>query len=127
MLLLLFFANIFFDCPISSSATVNEDYIDVELNITFTSGQNASGDNNEQCFFVPILNDDLLECNETFDILITPISEDENVVNITNQVITVTIVEDPNDCKIIELPDNNYCLHVNTLMQIHYIDMLTHM
>ena len=81
-------------------ATVNEDYLDVEVNITFTSGQNASGDN-QQCFFVPILNDDILECNETFDILLTPIAEDEDIINITNRVFTVTIEEDPNDCKFI--------------------------
>ena len=77
---------------------MNEDYLDVELNITFTSGQNASGDN-QQCFFIPILNDDILECNETFDVLLNPIAEDEDIVNITNRVFTVTIEEDPNDCK----------------------------
>ena len=76
---------------------MNEDYLDVELNITFTSGQNASGDN-QQCFSVVILNDDLLECNETFDILLTPLADDADVVNITERVFTVTIEEDPNDC-----------------------------
>ena len=85
----------------SLTATVNEDYLDVEVNITFTSGQNASGDN-QQCFFIPILNDDILECNETFDISLTPIAEDEDVVNITGQIITVTIEEDPNDCMLIQ-------------------------
>ena len=79
------------------TATVNKDFLDVELNVTFTSGQNASGDN-QQCFFVTILDDDILECNETFDILLTPIAEDEDIVNITGQIITVTIEEDPNDC-----------------------------
>ena len=79
------------------SAIVNEDYLDVEMNITFVSGQNASGDN-QQCFFIPILNDEILECNETFDVLISPILDDENIVNITAQLITVTIEEDPNDC-----------------------------
>ena len=78
------------------SATVNEDYLDVELNVTFTSGQTASGDN-QQCFYVPILNDNVLEHSETFDILIAPTSEDEDVVNVTTQVITVTIEEDPTD------------------------------
>ena len=67
------------------------------MNITFTSGQNASGDN-QQCFSIPIFNDDTLECNETFDIALSPTAEDEDVVNITGQVITVTIEEDPNDC-----------------------------
>ena len=95
-------------CVITSSlhyilyftATVNEDYLDVELNITFTSGQNASGDN-QQCFSVVILNDDLLECNETFDILLTPLADDADVINITEPVFTVTIEEDPNDCMLI--------------------------
>ena len=77
-------------------ATANEDYLNVELNITFTSGQTASGDN-QQCFSIPIIDDDILENNETFDILITPVSEDEDVVNITSQEITVTIEEDPTD------------------------------
>ena len=78
-------------------ATVNEDYLPVDINVTFTSGQNASGDN-QQCFSVPILNDDLLECNETFDIVLSPIAEYDDVVNVTGQVITVTIEEDPSDC-----------------------------
>ena len=79
------------------AATINEDYTAIDMNITFTSGQNASGDN-QQCFSVPILNDDILECNETFDIALSPTADDEDVVNITGQVITVTIEEDPNDC-----------------------------
>lgn len=80
------------------TATVNEDYLDVELNITFTSGQNASSDN-QQCFSVLILNDDLLECDETFDIILTPLADDADVVNVTEPVFTVTIEEDPNDCR----------------------------
>ena len=80
------------------SATEGEDYIGVDMNITFTSGQNASGDN-QQCFSITILNDDLLECNETFDVVISAVPDDNNVVNITEQVITVTVGEDPNDCK----------------------------
>lgn len=70
----------------------------MDVNITFTSGQNASGDN-QQCFSITILNDDLLECNETFDVVISAVPDDNDVVNITEQVITVTIGEDPNDCK----------------------------
>ncbi len=70
------------------------------MSITFTSGQNATGDN-QQCVFIPILDDDLLECNETFDLLITPTAEDEGVVNITAQLITVTIEEDSSDCKFV--------------------------
>ena len=81
-----------------STATVVEDYLNLDVNITFTSGQNATGDN-QQCFFITIPNDDILECNETFDIFISPIPEDEDVVNITRPVLTVFIEEDANDCK----------------------------
>ena len=69
------------------------------MNVTFTSGQNSSGDN-QQCVFIPLLDDTILEGNETFDVLINTTIEDEDIVNITAQVVTVTIEEDPNDCKL---------------------------
>ena len=81
------------------AATVNEDYLEFEMNITFVSGQNATGDN-QQCFYVVLLDDNILEYNETFDILIRPSPEDEDIVNITNGIITVTIEEDSTDSKI---------------------------
>ena len=80
------------------SATVNEDYLDIDMNVTFTSGQNATGDN-MQCVFIPLIDDTVLEGNETFDVLLTTTTDDEGLVNVTAQVITVTIEEDPNDCK----------------------------
>ena len=80
------------------AATVNEDYLEFEMNITFISGQNATGDN-QQCFYVVLLDDNILEYNETFDILIRPSPEDEDIVNITNGIITVTIEEDATDSK----------------------------
>ena len=67
------------------------------MNVTFTSGQNATGDN-MQCVFIPLIDDTILEGNETFDVLINSTVDDEDVVNITGQIITVTIEEDPNDC-----------------------------
>lgn len=79
-------------------ATVNEDYPEFEMNITFVSGQNSTGDN-QQCFYIVILDDNVLEYNETFDILIRPSPEDEDIVNITGGIITVTIDEDPTDSK----------------------------
>ena len=79
-------------------AIVNEDYLEFEMNITFISGQNSTGDN-EQCFYVVLLDDNVLEGNETFDILIRPSPEDEDIVNITGGIITVTIEEDPTDSK----------------------------
>ena len=79
-------------------ATVNEDYLEFEMNITFVSGQNSTGDN-QQCFYVVLLDDNVLEYNETFDILIRPSPEDEDIVNITGGIITVTIDEDPTDSK----------------------------
>ena len=83
-----------------TAATVNEDYLEFEMNITFISGQNATGDN-QQCFYVVLLDDNVLEYNETFDILIRPSPEDEDIVNITNGIITVIIEEDATDSKYI--------------------------
>ena len=80
------------------AATVNEDYLDIDMNVTFTSGQNATGGNNMQCVFIPLIDDTILEGNETFDVLINSTVDDEDIVNITGQIITVTIEEDPNDC-----------------------------
>ena len=82
----------------SYTATVNEDYLDIDMNVTFTSGQNATGDN-QQCVFIPLVDDTILEGNETFEVLVNATSEDEDIVNITSQVITVTIEEDSSDCK----------------------------
>ena len=49
--------------------------------------------------FIPLIDDTTLEGNETFDVLINTTADDDDIVNITAQVITVTIEEDPNDCK----------------------------
>ena len=93
--LVLFSSLLIYNTP---AATVNEDYLEFEMNITFVSGQNATGDN-QQCFYVVLLDDNVLEYNETFDILIRPSPEDEDIVNITNGIITVTIEEDATDSK----------------------------
>ena len=66
--------------------------------MTFTSGQNATGEN-QQCVFITLIDDDILEGNETFDVVVTTL--DDDVVNVTDQVITVTLEEDPNDCKLL--------------------------
>ena len=87
----------FFYCMICI-ATVYEDYLPIDMNVTFVSGQNSTGDN-QQCVFIPLIDDTTLEGNETFDVLINTTADDEDIVNITAQVITVTIEEDPNDCK----------------------------
>ena len=87
------------------------DYVSFEANVTFTSGQNATGDN-QQCIFIPLLDDDVLEGNQTFSVLITPAPGDEDVVviNSTNEMITVVIQEDPND--------SMFQLHVYRLEQL---------
>ena len=74
------------------------DYVSFERNVTFTSGQNAT-DDNQQCVFIPLLDDDVVEGNQTFDILITAAPGDEDVViiNSTDEMITVIIQDDPND------------------------------
>lgn len=89
-------------CTYLNTATVNEDYLELETNITFISGQNSTGDN-QQCFYVVLLDDNVLEGNETFDIQIRPSPQDEDIVNITGGIITVTIEEDPTDSKWITL------------------------
>ena len=79
-------------------ARVNKDYQAIDINVTFTPGQNSSGDN-QQCVYITIFDDTTLENSEIFDVLITTTSEDEDIVNITGQFVTVTIKEDANDCK----------------------------
>ena len=49
---------------------------------------------------VPVINDKILEGSETFVILLSPTLEDEAVVNITDELITVVIEEDPSDSKV---------------------------
>ena len=68
------------------------------MNITFTSGQNSSGDN-QQCIFITIFDDSTLENSEVFYVLIMTTPVDEDIVNITGQVVTISIKEDANDCK----------------------------
>ena len=68
------------------------------MNITFTSGQNSSGDN-QQCIFITIFDDSTLENSEVFYVLIMTTPVDEDIVNITDQVVTISIKEDANDCK----------------------------
>jgi hypothetical protein len=48
---------------------------------------------------VVLLDDNVLEGNETFDIQIRPSPQDEDIVNITGGIITITIEEDPTDSK----------------------------
>lgn len=79
-------------------ANVNEDYQATDMNVTFTSGQNSSGDN-QQCFLITIFDDSILENDEIFEVFITTTPSDEDIVNITGHVVTVTIKEDANDCK----------------------------
>ena len=54
----------------------------------------------------------MLEGNETFDILITPSAEDEEVLSITDPVITVTIQEDSVDCKSVFKSECTYILTI---------------
>lgn len=83
---------------------MNEDYLDINVNITFTSGQSSNG-SNEQCFIIYLIDDNVLEGNETFSLLITP-AVDDGVVNVTGGLVTVTITEDPNDSMICKVTTN---------------------
>lgn len=78
-------------------ANINEDYQAIDMNVTFTPGQN-SFDDNQQCFLIAIFDDSILENDEIFEVLITTTPSDEDIVNITGQVVTITIAEDTNDC-----------------------------
>lgn len=68
------------------------------MNVTFISGQSPTGDN-KQCFAIYLIDDNVLEGNETFHLLITP-AVDDGVVNVTDRLITVVITEDPSDSMI---------------------------
>ena len=98
MLLLDNHAPLLFSFIAQPIATAYEDYLPIDMNVTFVSGQNSTGDN-QQCVFIPLIDDTTLEGNETFNVLINTTADDDDVVNITAQVITVTIEEDSNDCK----------------------------
>lgn len=98
MLLLDNHAPLLFSFIAQPIATAYEDYLPIDMNVTFVSGQNSTGDN-QQCVFIPLIDDATLEGNETFNVIINTTADDDDVVNITAQVITVTIEEDPNDCK----------------------------
>ena len=83
------------------------------MNVTFISGQNSTGDN-QQCFYVVLLDDDILEYNETFDIIITPTSEDEQIVNVIEEVITVTVEEDHTDSKQLGLYNQTWLILISS-------------
>ena len=76
------------------------DYIDVEKNITFSSGLSAFH-KDKMCTNITIINDNVLEDTEDFQALLLPKSEDQDVVLIPAvlSVDMVTIIEDPHDGK----------------------------
>ena len=82
------------------SAKPNLDYIDVEKNITFSSGLSAF-QKDKMCTNITIINDNVLEDAEDFQELLLPTLEDQDVVLIPAvlSVDVVTIIEDPHDGK----------------------------
>ena len=84
--------------PNLSLAIDEKDYIGGTFTLIFIPGQSASG-NNLICVNLTILNDYLLEYNETFIVTLNSTQQDSNYIRIsTRQNITlVTIIEDPQD------------------------------
>ena len=84
--------------PNLSLAIDGKDYIGGTFTLIFIPGQSASG-NNLICVNLTILNDNLLEYNETFIVTLNSTQQDSNYIRIsTRQNITlVTIIEDPQD------------------------------
>eukprot|EP00731_Ephydatia_muelleri_P007287 Em0003g1535a len=82
----------------SITAIDGKDYIGGTFTLMFIPGQSASS-NNLICVNLTILNDYLLEYNETFIVTLNSTQQDSNYIRIsTIQNITlVTIIEDPQD------------------------------
>lgn len=68
---------------INSAAIDGKDYIGGEFKLTFSPGQSMSG-NNSQCIDLIIINDHLLEHNETLLILLNSTKEDANIVKVSS-------------------------------------------
>ena len=83
---------------IPAPATSSKDYINVEKNITFSTGLSAFLDD-KICTNIIIINDTVLENVEEFEVLVSPTLEDQDVVLIpvVLSVDVVTIIEDPRD------------------------------
>eukprot|EP00731_Ephydatia_muelleri_P007059 Em0003g1307a len=65
------------------TAIDGKDYIGGEFKLTFSPGQSMSG-NNSQCIDLIIINDHLLEHNETLLILLNSTKEDANIVKVSS-------------------------------------------
>ena len=83
---------------IFSIALDGKDYIGGQFTLTFASGQSAMGEN-LQCFDLIIINDHILETNETLAVTLNSSRADSDVVRIlsTQWKLIVTIVDDPNE------------------------------
>ncbi|KAL5516904.1 hypothetical protein EMCRGX_G002348 [Ephydatia muelleri] len=91
------------------TAKSNLDYIDVEKNITFSSGLSAFH-KDKMCTNITIINDNVLEDAEDFQALLLPTLEDQDVVLIPAvlSVDVVTILEDPHDGIEVGFEPNSY-------------------
>eukprot|EP00731_Ephydatia_muelleri_P007285 Em0003g1533a len=65
------------------TAIDGKDYIGGEFKLTFSPGQSMSG-NNSQCIDLIIINDHLLEHNETLLIILNSTKEDANIVKVSS-------------------------------------------
>ena len=93
------------------SAVYNVDYTLDSTEITFTSGQNQSY-NNTQCKTITVLDDSILEYNESFTLsLVAAHPVMIQPINTT----TVVIIEDGSDCKfdahVIRMCEHYICIY----------------
>ena len=63
----------------------------------FISGDTSIG--NSTCTEIQIINDSILESDETFTIMLIAVDSNVTVITSTSSVAMVTIVEDNTDCK----------------------------
>ena len=95
-----------------STALAGEDYVQVFTDIVFLNGQSSNG-NNEQCTYISILDDDILEDNEEFSVVATA----NGPVNLLDGIIAITIQEDPLDSEYFTI-SVEAVLRINLLQQL---------
>ena len=95
-----------------STALAGEDYVQVFTDIVFLNGQSSNG-NNEQCTYISILDDDILEDNEKFSVVATA----NGPVNLLDGIIAITIQEDPLDSEYFTI-SVEAVLRINLLQQL---------
>ena len=84
----------YYACVNYSTAIEDEDFAPTDGFISFLDGQ-SSVVNNETCVSITILNDEILEDNEEFIVIVVG----SGLVNVIDGQVVVKIHEDPSDCE----------------------------